>query len=62
MTTAELADLIRELGVDFNCLPDEACDDPIGLESSAGVIYVAAGGVTEAVVRLAAEKLTGYCQ
>ena len=59
MTTAELADLIRELGVDFNSLPDEACDDPMGLESGAGVIYGATGGVTEAVVRFAAEKLTG---
>ena len=59
MTNAELADLIRELGVDFNSLPDEACDDPMGLESGAGVIYGATGGVTEAVVRFAAEKLTG---
>ena len=59
MTTAELADLIRELGVDFNSLPDEPCDDPMGLESGAGVIYGATGGVTEAVVRFAAEKLTG---
>ena len=42
-----------------NSLPDEACDDPMGLESGAGVIYGATGGVTEAVVRFAAEKLTG---
>ena len=31
----------------------------MGLESGAGVIYGATGGVTEAVVRFAAEKLTG---
>ena len=29
MTAAELADLIRELGVDFNSLLDETCDDPM---------------------------------
>ena len=54
MTTAELADLVCELGVDFHSLPDEACDETMGLESGAGVIYGATGGVTEAVVRFAA--------
>ncbi len=59
MTTVELANMIREAGIDFNSLKDVACDDPFGLEPGSGVIFGATGGVTEAVLRYAAEKLTG---
>lgn len=60
MTTVELAALIREAGIeDLDSLTDAACDDPFGLEPGSGVIFGATGGVTEAVLRYAAEKLTG---
>ncbi len=59
VTTSELADMIKEAGIDFNRLDDVACDDPFGVEAGAGVIYGVTGGVTEAVLRFAAEKLTG---
>ena len=59
MTTVELATMIREKGLDFNSLPNVPCDDPFGLEPGSGVIFGATGGVTEAVLRYAAEKLSG---
>lgn len=60
MTTAELADMIREAGIeDFAQLVDVPCDDPFGIEPGSGVIFGVTGGVTEAVLRYAAEKLTG---
>ena len=60
MTTIELAALIREAGIeDFDTLEDAPCDNPFGLETGSGVIFGATGGVTEAVLRYAAEKLTG---
>ena len=59
MTTHELAEMIKEIGIDFNSLEDEPCDNPFGEESGSGVIFGATGGVTEAVLRFAAEKLTG---
>ncbi len=59
MTTHELAEMIKEAGIDFASLDDVACDSPFGSESGAGVLYGATGGVTEAVLRFASEKLTG---
>lgn len=59
MTTVELANMIREAGIDFNGLEPVACDEPFGLEPGSGVIFGASGGVTEAVLRYAAEQLTG---
>ena len=59
ITTRELARLIRKCGIDFNILPDEGFDDPLGESSGAGVIFGATGGVMEAALRTAVEKLTG---
>ncbi len=59
ITTRELARLIRKCGIDFNILPDESFDDPLGESSGAGVIFGATGGVMEAALRTAVEKLTG---
>lgn len=59
VTTTELADMIKEAGIDFNSLEGEACDDPFGHEAGAGVIYGVTGGVTESVLRFISEKLTG---
>lgn len=59
ITTRELARLIRKCGINFNILPDEGFDDPLGESTGAGVIFGATGGVMEAALRTAVEKLTG---
>lgn len=59
ITTRELARLIRKVGIDFRILPDEGFDDPLGESTGAAVIFGATGGVMEAALRTAVEKLTG---
>ncbi len=51
ITTQELAMMIKEQGIRFNELEDEALDMPFGLASGAGVIFGVSGGVAEAVLR-----------
>lgn len=51
ITTQELAMMIKEQGIMFNELEDEALDMPFGLASGAGVIFGVSGGVAEAVLR-----------
>lgn len=51
ITTQELADMIREVGMDFENLQPEAIDMPFGIGSGAGIIFGVTGGVTEAVLR-----------
>ena len=59
MTTRELARMIRKAGLDFNSLPDEKFDNPLGESTGAAVIFGVTGGVMEAALRTAAEWLTG---
>jgi NADP-reducing hydrogenase subunit HndD len=59
ITTRELARLIRKVGIDFTRLPDETFDDPISESTGGAVIFGASGGVMEAALRTAVEKLTG---
>ncbi len=59
ITTRELAKLIKEKGIMFNILPDGKMDNPMGEFSGAGVIFGATGGVMEAALRTAVEKITG---
>lgn len=59
LTTQELAHMIDEAGLKFNRLEPESLDLPLGFKTGAGVIFGVSGGVTEAVLRLAAEKLGG---
>ena len=56
LTTQELIRMIREAGIRFNELPDEAPDMPFGLGTGAGVIFGTTGGVAEAVVRRVMES------
>ena len=51
LTTSEVIRLIKQFGLNFAELDEEACDMPFGLGSGAGVIFGATGGVTEAVLR-----------
>lgn len=57
ITTRELAKMIREMGIDFNRLPDENFDNPLGEYTGAGVIFGATGGVMEAALRTVSEVL-----
>ncbi|MDF2594219.1 MAG: hydrogenase, Fe-only [Clostridia bacterium] len=51
MTTQELIQMIKEAGLVFDELEQEAVDMPFGVNSGAGVIFGVTGGVTEAVIR-----------
>ena len=59
ITTRELARMIKRVGIDFRNLEDEEFDLPLGLGTGAAVIFGATGGVMEAALRTAVEKLTG---
>ncbi|MEG0597991.1 MAG: NADH-dependent [FeFe] hydrogenase, group A6 [Oscillospiraceae bacterium] len=59
LTTRELANLVRAMGVDFNSLPETPFDSPLGVSTGAGAIFGATGGVMEAALRTAYEVFTG---
>ena len=59
LTTRELARLIRKASLNFERLPEEEFDSPLGSGSGAAVIFGATGGVMEAALRTAVWKLTG---
>lgn len=59
ITTNELADWAKSAGVDFAALPEGQFDPFMGQGSGAGVIFGNTGGVMEAALRFAAQKLTG---
>jgi len=59
ISTRELAHLIKEFNINFEELPDEDFDRPLGESTGAAVIFGATGGVIEAAVRTAYEVYTG---
>jgi len=59
ISTRELAHLIKEFNINFEELPDDDFDRPLGESTGAGVIFGATGGVIEAAVRTAYEAYTG---
>jgi len=59
LTTQELARMIEEAGLRFTKLAPESFDMPMGFKTGAGVIFGNSGGVSEAVLRYASEKVTG---
>ncbi|GET32002.1 NADH:ubiquinone oxidoreductase [Prolixibacter bellariivorans] len=58
LTTRELSHLIKLANIDFNTLPDEEFDQPMGMSTGASVIFGTTGGVIEAAVRTAYELYT----
>lgn len=58
ISTRELARLIKQANIDFNTLPDEDFDNPLGESTGASVIFGTTGGVIEAAVRTAYEWAT----
>ena len=59
LTTRELAQMIRQAGIDFVSLEEGTFDSPLGESTGAAVIFGATGGVMEAALRTVAEVLTG---
>jgi NADP-reducing hydrogenase subunit HndD len=59
LTTREAARMMQRLGVNFEALPNEEFDSPLGDDTGAAVIFGATGGVMEAAVRTANAWLNG---
>lgn len=59
LTTRELVWMIKAYGIDFVHLPEQEFDAPLGFSTGAADIFGTTGGVMEAALRTAAEKLTG---
>ncbi len=59
LTTAELGAMIESLGIKLEELNPEAFDMPFGFSTGGGVIFGATGGVMEAALRFAVEKVSG---
>jgi iron-only hydrogenase group A len=57
LTTREITWMIKSYGIDFKNLPDDNFDEPLGTASGAGDIFGITGGVMEATLRTAAERL-----
>ena len=59
LTTRELGQMIRTMGLDLNSLEPDTADTPFGERTTAGKIFGASGGVMEAAVRSAYFLVTG---
>jgi NADP-reducing hydrogenase subunit HndD len=59
LTTRELAQMIKQAGLDVNALTDTEYDAPFGISTGAAVIFGASGGVMEAALRTVYETVTG---
>ena len=59
ISTRELARMIKQAGLDFVNLADSNFDDPMGEATGAAAIFGTTGGVMEAALRTAYEKITG---
>lgn len=59
LTTRELIWMIKTFGIEFRRLHDSDFDQPLGMSSGAADLFGTTGGVMEAALRTAYEKLTG---
>jgi NADP-reducing hydrogenase subunit HndD len=59
LTTRELANMIKQAGIDFMALEDEEFDNPLGMSTGAADIFGLTGGVMEAALRTVYELVTG---
>jgi NADP-reducing hydrogenase subunit HndD len=60
LTTRELARMIKMAGIDFQNLPEDKMDRPLGMSTGAADIFAVTGGVMEAALRTAYEIVTGH--
>lgn len=58
LNTRELAYMIKQAGINFAALPDEEPHPVLGESTGAATIFAASGGVMEAALRFAYEKVT----
>ncbi|MCF7811279.1 [FeFe] hydrogenase, group A [bacterium] len=59
LTTREMAQMIKEVGVNLPEMPKSDFDDPFGTATGSGVIFGATGGVMESAIRTVYELVTG---
>jgi iron only hydrogenase large subunit-like protein len=59
ITTRELGQALRERGIDLPSLPETPYDSPFGTSTGAAAIFGTTGGVMEAALRTAYERITG---
>ncbi|MDL2259839.1 [FeFe] hydrogenase, group A [Deltaproteobacteria bacterium OttesenSCG-928-K17] len=59
ITTRELGKMLKSSGIFFNDVPEDEFDSIMGMGSGAGTIFGNTGGVMEAALRTAYEKVTG---
>ncbi len=59
LTTRELVRFFKLAGIDFNDLPEDNFDNPLGESTGAAVIFGTSGGVMEAAIRTAYFNITG---
>jgi NADP-reducing hydrogenase subunit HndD len=59
ISTRELAHLMKQMNIEWDSLPEEDFDHPLGESTGASVIFGTTGGVIEAAVRTAYEVHTG---
>ena len=59
ITTRELARMIKQANIDFEKIEDQEYDMPLGETTGAGAIFGVTGGVMEAALRTAQDKLNG---
>jgi NADH-quinone oxidoreductase subunit G/NADP-reducing hydrogenase subunit HndD len=59
LTIRELGRLARKKGINPHALSDKKFDPALGITTGAGMLFAASGGVMEAALRTAVEKITG---
>lgn len=59
LTTRELVRYFKMAGIDFNDLPEDKFDNPLGESTGAAAIFGTSGGVMEAALRTAYKIITG---
>ena len=59
LTTRELVRFFKMVGIEFEGLPQDSFDNPLGESTGAAAIFGTSGGVMEAALRTAYYKLTG---
>jgi formate dehydrogenase major subunit len=59
LTTTEFLEMVEMLNLDVKDIVPQSFDEPYARVSGGGVIFGASGGVAEAALRMAVEKMTG---
>lgn len=60
LTTIDMFEMFNQKRIDRNEIIPQEFDDPYKQVSGAGILFGASGGVAEAALRMAVEKLTGH--